>query len=361
MVFDLLFNNNKRDVGRAEEAALIGNNWQQPSMSPLQKYKESQSGGVLNSIWDASIFGQAQQKTKQRQAIAALADQVASGKIDRGKALAQYAGITGDFSTLQPQRAGGTVTSDAFGNPIIVDKATGTARPVQMSGGGGSGGNALAQYGQQMPSLPMAMRMGGGRRSPSPMDSQAQLSQLNREIMQTQNPKKLEFLNKKRDVLAGQADADKALKSKQTLAGSIADDLEQVLDNGLDSVSGLMGMIPNRPGSDAADTQARLDRVGSFLTLEEVQKLSGAVSDKDLEIAFKSASILNNPDAKAETREKEARRLLDIFRKASGGAGGAGGNANVSSTLRKQQPRLAPDGKYYVQDPSTGQYYEVSI
>lgn len=112
---------------------------------------------------------------------------------------------------------------------------------------------------------------------------------------------------KKNDLNSGYKD------SINTLTTSMST-LNDVLNGNVAGITGKRGLIPNIPGSDAANTQARLDTFKSqaYLTAVQAMKGMGALSDAEGKKLDAAVGSLQNAQSEDSFR-KNAKTIMDMY------------------------------------------------
>lgn len=145
---------------------------------------------------------------------------------------------------------------------------------------------------------------------------------------------------------------------------------------GLGRITGIMGKVPNMPGSDASNAQALLENIKSqagFAVLQNMRDMSktggalGQVSDFENRMLQSNLAALDQAQSLPEFK-KNLQKVLDYVE----GAKGRLGKAYEQSYYGKRSPvnrmssppasgaRQAPDGNWYVPDPNRpGKYMQV--
>lgn len=149
-----------------------------------------------------------------------------------------------------------------------------------------------------------------------------EVAALNTQIAKESNDIKREDLRAKRD--AAQAKLDEAQKTKDQGAQSTLATLDTALDTvarlethpGLAGNLGKTGVIPNVPGSEAADASALIEQLQSQTFLSSVKAMVGlgALSDAEGKKIADAAASLNTKQSEAQFR-RQLSSIKDIFTK----------------------------------------------
>lgn len=176
-------------------------------------------------------------------------------------------------------------------------------------------------------------------------------------------------------------------KAKMSLDNSVAnlDQLQQQANEllnhrGLGRITGMTGMLPNVPGFPGADAQAKLDtlraKVGfaALQSMRDASKTGGALGQvSDFENRLLQNSMAELQNAQTEKQIKQALqkilsqtegmkdRLQKAYETDYAGLNRPGSNMQPGTGSPPiKGARQAPDGKWYIQDPRSGRYYEVT-
>tara|TARA_R110000868_G_C10972674_1_gene770725 strand:+ start:5151 stop:6425 length:1275 start_codon:yes stop_codon:yes gene_type:complete len=149
-----------------------------------------------------------------------------------------------------------------------------------------------------------------------------EIGSLNAQISKESNDIKREDLRAKRD--AAQAKLDQAQLTKDQGAQSTLATLDTALDTvarlethpGLSGNLGKTGVIPNIPGTDAADASALIDQLQSQTFLSSVKAMVGlgALSDAEGKQIANAAGSLNRKQSEEQFR-RQLTSIKDIFTK----------------------------------------------
>jgi len=183
-------------------------------------------------------------------------------------------------------------------------------------------------------------------------------------------PADIKGQNAASQAFASRNNANESLNRLQQAAN------ELMTHKGLGRITGIMGKLPNVPGSDAANAQALLDNLKSqagFTVLQNMRDMSktggalGQVSDFENKMLQANLAALDNAQSLPEFK-KALKKIVDYTESAKGRIN----NAYDQSYYGKRGPstgnpnppvpgaRQAPNGNWYVPDPKRpGQYLQV--
>lgn len=127
------------------------------------------------------------------------------------------------------------------------------------------------------------------------------------EIQQKIDANNQQLEQKRNDVNSGYIDG---INTLTTSMGTLND----VLSGNVAGITGKRGMLPNVPGSDAANTQARLDTFKSqaYLSAVQVMKGMGALSDAEGKKLDAAVGSLQNSQSE-ESFRKNGKVIMDMY------------------------------------------------
>ena len=147
--------------------------------------------------------------------------------------------------------------------------------------------------------------------------------------------------------LANETAALEAKKAGESRALAVAakDDAKYLIDEilGMD-ISGVYGSIESRLPTfrqDTANAESAISRLGNLLTLENLGKMSGVLTDRDMSVLANAASEIQNFKIDETRADSELRRIKAILEKASGATpAGASKKPSASESYEDRAARL---------------------
>ncbi len=157
----------------------------------------------------------------------------------------------------------------------------------------------------------------------------------------------------------GQADLPRIADQGQTAVNQIETALKMP---GLDSNFGMTGMIPNRPGSEAADAKTFLDQIkgGGFLTAYGQLRGGGSITEVEGEKATTAYARMQTAQS-AQAFRQAAKDYVDVIKlgvkRAKNTASGAVFNGNPAPSATANTATKTIGGVNYMQDEN-GDWYQ---
>jgi hypothetical protein len=139
-------------------------------------------------------------------------------------------------------------------------------------------------------------------------------------------------------------EAKKALESR-AIAVAAKDDAKNLIDEILTmDITGVYGSVQSRfptVRQGTANAESAISRLGNLLTLENLGKMSGVLTDRDMAVLANAASEIQNFKIDETRAESELRRIKTILEKASGGtANTAPSTAPKDESYEQKRARL---------------------
>lgn len=111
--------------------------------------------------------------------------------------------------------------------------------------------------------------------------------------------------------------AEKTQEDIKTLAGLLLDENGRA-SNGVKAVFGATDSLTPTLLPESVDADARIEQLVNFLTLENLGRMSGVLSDSDIRILQNAGTILKNRRISDELAEQELQKIAGIIDKAPG-------------------------------------------